>query len=86
MSPEEAEAKVLQLANENGKFAIELGYGFKTQDETDAFCRCLDNDLFRLFDITLGLAVAPGRVMILYRLTDAGWARRKELKGYANDP
>lgn len=86
-----AELKLLELANNKGKFAIQTGYEFEPALRF-AFERGLDNDWFTLIDIDMLAGRAPATVtfpggsvstplMKIYRLTPAGLQRRSELRG-----
>lgn len=70
----EADASLLGLANEKGKFAIQIGMAM---DDAliDAFERGIDREWFTLVDVT-PIAIAPGTVCRVFRLTQAGWKRR----------
>lgn len=78
-TPEEiADMALLGLANEKHKFGIELGYMPKAR--VDAFERGIDNEWFTLVDLSAGVGAAPGRVLRVFRLTEAGRARLLLLK------
>jgi hypothetical protein len=77
MTKDEADAAVLSLANEKGKFALELGLTLP-DDEQYAFERGIDERWFELIDLAI-IAEVPGRLMRVFRLTDAGIERLREL-------
>jgi len=76
-SENEADARLLSLANEKGKFAIQLGY---EMDEAmnDAFERGIDKEWFTLVDIA-PLAASAGVICRVFKLTALGWRRRHAL-------
>ena len=67
----EADESLLGLANEKGKFAIELGLPLE-QDYHAAFERGIDNEWFTLVDLCPVVESAFGRMMRVFRLTQAG--------------
>lgn len=75
---DEADQQLLSLANEKGKFAIQLGMVLEPELQ-QAFERGIDNRWFDLVDIG-HVQCAPGRLMKVFRLTDAGAARLNELR------
>jgi len=76
---DEAEWEILRLANEKGKFSIQMGT-IPDQDEQDAFERGIDNDWFSLVDVGPVAHAPPGLVMRIFKLTTVGQKRREELK------
>lgn len=76
---DEAELRLLSLANEKGKFAILVGLPLG-QAMQDAFERGIDNEWFALVDVGMVAAAGPGRLMRVFRLTQAGQERRAELR------
>jgi hypothetical protein len=84
-SDEDAEIRLLSLANHKRKFALELGLPMSALQQ-GAFERGIDNEWFTLVDVA-SIAFAPGRVMRVFRLTEAGFKRLAELvslKGISN--
>jgi hypothetical protein len=74
----DAEFELLSMANEKRKFAIEIG--LEVAHLQPAFERGIDEDWFRLVDVSfVAASVARGRLMRVFRLTDAGLARLAEL-------
>lgn len=78
MTTDEADFMLLKLANEKGKFAIEVGCKMGP-DLRAAFERGIDNEWFTLVDVS-GVTVVPGRLMRVFRLTAAGWKYRRSLE------
>lgn len=76
-SDEDDEIRLLSLANHKRKFAIEFGLQMSDQQQL-AFERGIDNEWFTLVDIS-PVTFAPGRVMRIFRLTEAGFKRLGEL-------
>lgn len=76
-SDEDAEIRLLSLANHKRKFALELGLPMSSLQQ-GAFERGIDNEWFTLVDVS-PLAVEPRRAMRVFRLTDAGLKRLAEL-------
>lgn len=76
-SDDEADLRLLTLANHKGKFAIELGLSVSEQQQY-AFERGIDNQWFTLVDVS-PIVSAPYRLMRVFRLTEAGLTRRDEL-------
>jgi hypothetical protein len=74
-----ADAALLLLANDKGKFALELGLTLQPTEQY-AFERGIDGRWFDLVDVA-EIAEMPGRLMRVFRLTDAGSARLHELRG-----
>lgn len=70
---------LLSLASEKRKFAIELGCAMEP-GMIDAFERGIDKEWFTLVDISTQVAASPGRVLRVFRLTNAGMAYLVELK------
>lgn len=77
LSADEWEHKVLQMANEKGILAIELG-GMPIKQMQLAFAQGNQNHYFTLIDVT----PLPPRAGIwrLFRLTDKGAARKRALE------
>lgn len=75
---DQADEHLLGLANEKGKFAIEIGP--MTQDYQDALERGIDNEWFTLVDVGPVTAAGFGRLMRVFRLTKAGHERLAELR------
>lgn len=73
----EADARLLSLANEKGKFGITIGY---PMDEAlrDAFERGIDSEWFTLVDVAV-IEHSDGQICRIFRLTDAGKQRRHAL-------
>ena len=76
---DQAEWEILKLANEKGKFAIQMG-AIPEEDLQTAFERGIDNDWFTLVDVGPLAHASPGMVMRVFKLTAAGRARHDELK------
>lgn len=74
---EEADIRLLSMANYKNKFAVELGFRL-TEGQQDSLERGIDNQWFTLVDVT-PIESAPGRVMRIFRLTEAGVKRLAEL-------
>jgi len=72
-----AERELLALANEKGKFALQLGFVL-TPELQFAFERGIDEHWFDLVDLS-AIAHAQRVVMRVFRLTEKGWQRRREL-------
>lgn len=68
---------LLRLANEKGKFALSIGVILLPAMQW-AFERGIDEQWFTLVDIA-PLQVADFQMMRVFRLTEAGWKRRREL-------
>lgn len=75
---DQADWELLSLANEKGKFGI--GLSTRLDDDLQlAFERGIDNQWFTFVDLS-PVAAMPGAGLIrLYRLTEAGTARRAAL-------
>ncbi len=73
----DADRRLLALANEKGKFAIQIGCPMDEALQA-AFERGIDNEWFTLVDIA-PLAHADGRVCRVFRLTETGKRWRKAL-------
>ncbi len=77
---DEADWEFLKLANEKGKFAIELGLVFE-RDGQNAFERGIDKNWFRLVDLApIAHAPSKSKFMRVFKLTSAGQLRRDCLK------
>ena len=76
---DEAEWGILKLANDKGKFAIQMG-AIPEEDLQTAFERGIDNDWFTLVDVGPLAHASQGAVMRIFKLTAAGRARHDELK------
>ena len=74
---EEDDLRLLSLANEKGKFAIPLTAALHESDQ-GALERAFDNDWVALIDVS-AIAAMPGRLMRIFRLTDAGKQRLASL-------
>ena len=70
--------RILNLGNAERKLAIEVH--INNGHYQLALCRAIDNEWVRLIDVTADMAAAPGRIMRVFRLTDAGIKRRDELR------
>jgi len=77
-SDDEADWRLLGLANGKGKFAIHLGLVLDLDDQV-AFERGIDREWFRLVDVSPVAAVSGRSLLRVFRLTQAGRARRAEL-------
>jgi len=71
---------ILGLANDNGKFGLHLGVKL-TQQQHDAFERGIENEWFRLVDVST-ISHAPGLFRV-FMLTESGRARLAELRAAA---
>jgi hypothetical protein len=71
---DEADLRILSLASNKRKFAIEVGLPMEPA-MIDAFERGIDHEWFALVDISTGIPSAMERLMRVYRLTDAGMTR-----------
>jgi len=76
---EKADLELLSLANEKGKFAIQLGFAMSPELQA-AFERGIDERWFDFVDLS-AISHAQRVVMRIFRLTDAGWVRLAQLKG-----
>jgi hypothetical protein len=76
-SENKADAELLALANEKGKFAIQIGFPMP-EPLQEAFERGIDNEWFTLVDVS-AIAHSDGRYCRVFRLTQAGWKRRHAL-------
>jgi hypothetical protein len=76
---QQADFDLLSLANEKGKFAIQLGYPM-TQEEQDAFERGIDKHWFDLVDITTIARTPRATLMRVFRITPEGRDRLQRLK------
>lgn len=70
---DEADFRLLSLANEKGKFGLSLG-AIPDDNLQLAFERGIDGHWFDLVDVS-PVAAYPDRVLRLFRLTDAGKQR-----------
>lgn len=77
-TPDEADLYILGLANEKGKFAIEVGLRLKPCAQ-EALERGMDNEWFTLIDISHA-NIAPSLLLRIFRLTPAGKHRLSVLK------
>lgn len=75
---DDADLELLSLANEKGKFAIELGYRLEPHKQY-ALERGIDAEWFRIVDVS-PIAVSPGRLMRIFKLTEQGKERLAALK------
>jgi len=69
---DESDFALLNLANEKGKFGLQLGVRL-TEQEHEAFERGIENEWFRLVDVST-IAHAEG-IFRVFKLTEAGLAR-----------
>lgn len=74
---EEADFNLLKLANGKGKFGLQLAPGVG-RDEEAAFQRGIDNEWFRLVDVSY-IANSTG-VFRVFKLTQAGIDRLAQLR------
>lgn len=82
---DQADWELLALANEKRKFGLGLGLHLNA-DLQAAFERGIDNEWFRFVDLST-VAEMPGAGLIrLFRLTDAGVARRDALQETIEGP
>jgi hypothetical protein len=80
MTSDEAELKILSLANDKRKFAISVGYMWSAEEQA-AFERGIDHEWWTLVDLSrVATPAAMGAVMRIFRLTDAGLARLAVLR------
>ena len=79
-SDEHEDFRLLSLANEKGKFALEIAYG--SADFQSVFERGIDKQWFTMVDISPLPHATPNdrRLFRIFRLTDAGWSRRRVLE------
>lgn len=77
MTNDEADLIVLSRANEQGKFAVPLD-ATADKDIWAAFERGIDNDWYRLIDVA-PISAMEGRMARIFRLTDAGRERLKQV-------
>jgi hypothetical protein len=78
LSEDQAEHEVLRLASFKDKFAIGVGSAFPPKVQI-AFERMLENDLYRLIDISTVSGQPPNALFRIFRLTSAGVTRRNQL-------
>lgn len=78
ITDDEADWNILKLANPKGKFAIQVG-PLPVRQEQEAFERGIDNEWWRLVDIGPVSSAPRGLVFRIFKLTEAGRARRVEL-------
>ena len=70
--------ELLKLANNNGKFAIQLGHAM-SYDRQNAFEWMLMNDWIRLIDVT-ALSHGPGGIFRVYRAMPVAMAFRTRME------
>ena len=73
---DEADRELLDLANEKGKFALDI-LGIDDEDLQLAFERGIDQDWFTLVDVSY--ISVTSHLMRIFKLTEAGEQRLKEL-------
>jgi len=78
ISDDDADFWLLMLANEKRKFAIQIGYTLKPEQQA-AFERGIDNHWFDLVDVSPVSEAPASMIMRIFRLTEAGIARLEEL-------
>lgn len=79
VTDDEADLRLLRLANEKGKFALSLGT-IPDEPIQRAFERGIDAEWFRFVDIS-PLATVPGRGLFrVFKLTEAGAVRLLDLE------
>lgn len=78
---DQAEWKIIGMANDAGIFAMQMGYVFEPP-LNEAFGRLLESDMFRLLDLQAVTAgVIPVPVMCrIFKLTAEGEKRRAVLR------
>lgn len=76
---EAANHKLLQLANEKGKFAIQLGLE-PIEAMQYAFERGIDNEWFTFVDVSYLQHTPKPVLMRVFRLTNKGWQKRIALE------
>lgn len=76
---ERHEAKILRLANEHGKFAIELGF-IGSVDQQQALERLQLRRWILLIDIS-GVVSHPGRLFRVFMASDEAMAWRAKIDG-----
>lgn len=82
-SDEECDWEILKLANEKGTFGVELGL-VPCDHLQAAFDRGVDNDWWRLTDVTFRPDFKSRNPVRMFKLTSFGEARRAQLeKKYA---
>jgi hypothetical protein len=74
-----ADYALLKLANEKGKFAIQVN--LPIPDLQHAFERGIDAEWFTLVDVSFIAEIKAPVLMRVFRLTAAGWERLRALKG-----
>ena len=79
LSPQDAELKLLSLANEKDKFGLAIGTIPDAQMQ-QAFERGIDNGWYTLVDVTPIAAAPPNLIFRIFKLTPAGIVRRDELR------
>lgn len=77
MTNDEADFRLLSLANEKRKFGIAVGLKIDPALQF-ALERGIDNEWFTLVDIS-ATAICPSQVLRIFRLTDAGLKRLAEV-------
>jgi hypothetical protein len=82
VTDEQADLELLSLANEKGKFALQLGL---TPEEPlqYAFERGIDGEWFTLVDVSTVAIYPHAGLFRCFRLTEKGWARLRELRASA---
>jgi len=79
VTDDNADLELLSLANEKGKFGLELGYRLEPHLQF-AFERGIDSEWFTFVDLSRIAAVPGARYMRIFRLTENGRARLEALK------
>jgi hypothetical protein len=79
MSPDAADRRLLSMASDKRKFALEFGQPVDP-DLRASFERGIDEEWFTLVDVSF-VATAGRRLMRVFRLTNAGMVRLERLAG-----
>lgn len=77
MSDDDHDFRLLSLANENSKFALQLG-GVADAELQFAFERGIHAEWFTLVDVG-PISAMPGKLFRIFRLTQAGRVRLAQL-------
>lgn len=78
MTEDEADFKILGMANERDKFGLDVR-GIDDPNLQQAFERGIDHNWFTLVDVSF-VAAYPGVLMRVFKLTDGGRYRLNLLK------
>lgn len=79
---EQATLEILQMAHDqHARFALQIGFMFDTPIKNHAFETGMNEELWRLYDISPVSAAPTGVVFRIFILTDKGRAKLAELEG-----